>query len=182
MFQLTTADIEYALVANLLSKQRNLPFAHPEQDQLWWRDCFLRSPAGPGHCKSGSFGWVLAYRNSEIYNQAEIREDMLENADLGTTSDSAIVGHMYAKLGDCDELWSSLDGIFACVIVDEKTGNFCAARDPMGICSFYWGKGSDGSIWFSSELKSLQDNCETFELFPPVCLPPFISHLTSCHV
>lgn len=131
--------------------------------------------------KSGSLRWVLANRNSEIYNQAEIREDMLDNADLGTTSDSAIVGHMYAKLGDCDELWSSLDGIFACVIVDERTGEFCAARDPMGICSFYWGKGSDGSTWFSSELKSLQDNCESFELFPPVCLDcPFILRCLSC--
>lgn len=93
---------------------------------------------------------------------------MLDNADLGTTSDSAIVGHMYAKLGDCNELWNRLDGIFACVIVDGRTGHFVAARDAMGICSFYWGKGSDGSIWFASELKSLQENCETFEFFPPV--------------
>lgn len=111
-----------------------------------------------------SITWAL---NSEIYNQKEIRENLLDNADLGTTSDSAIVGHMYAKMGDCDELWNSLDGIFACVIVDDKTGHYIAARDPMGICSFYWGKGSDGSVWFSSELKALQDNCESFECFPP---------------
>ena len=110
----------------------------------------------------------MCCRNSEIYNQDEVRESMLGNADLGTTSDSAIVGHMYAKLGDCNELWNRLDGIFACVIVDRRTGHFCAARDPMGICSFYWGKGHDGSIWFASELKCLQDNCETFEFFPPV--------------
>mmetsp|Transcript_11273 Transcript_11273/g.33870 ORF Transcript_11273/g.33870 Transcript_11273/m.33870 type:complete len:620 (-) Transcript_11273:466-2325(-) len=112
----------------------------------------------------GDITWAL---NSEIYNQEEVRENMLDNADLGTTSDSAIVGHMYAKLGDCNELWNRLDGIFACVIVDGRTGHFVAARDAMGICSFYWGKGSDGSIWFASELKSLQENCETFEFFPP---------------
>ncbi len=97
-----------------------------------------------------------------------MRASVLEGVLIPTTSDSAIVGHMYAKMGDCEELWNSLDGIFACVIVDERTGHFCAARDPMGICSFYWGRGKDGSIWFASELKALQDNCETFEFFPPV--------------
>jgi asparagine synthetase B (glutamine-hydrolysing) len=87
---------------------------------------------------------------------------------------------MYAKMGDCDELWNSLDGIFACVIVDDKTGHYIAARDPMGICSFYWGKGSDGSVWFSSELKALQDNCESFECFPPVCSKlPCVKHCQS---
>lgn len=76
---------------------------------------------------------------------------------------------MYDKMGDSNELWSSLDGIFACVLFDERTGEFCAARDAMGICSFYWGKGKDGSLWFGSEMKALQDNCETFDFFPPVC-------------
>ena len=107
-------------------------------------------------------------RNSEIYNHEEVRAARLAGCRIKTTSDSAIVGYMYEKMGDCEELWNSLDGIFACVIVDERTGEFCAARDSMGICSFYWGRGADGSIWFASELKSLQDNCETFEFFPPV--------------
>lgn len=78
------------------------------------------------------------------------------------------------KLGDSDELWNSLDGIFACVLVDESTGEFIAARDPIGVCSFYWGKGKDGSTWFASEMKALQAHCETFDIFPPVWLP------TSC--
>lgn len=107
-------------------------------------------------------------RNSEIYNHEEVRAAQLAGCKIKTTSDSAIVGYLYEKMGDCEELWNSLDGIFACVIVDERTGHFCAARDAMGICSFYWGKGADGSIWFASELKALQDNCETFEYFPPV--------------
>lgn len=72
------------------------------------------------------------------------------------------------KLGDSDELWNSLDGIFACVLVDEATGDFVAARDPIGVCSFYWGKGRDGSTWFASEMKALQAHCETFDIFPPV--------------
>ena len=43
-----------------------------------------------------------------------------------------------------------------------------AARDPLGICSFYWGRGRDGSLWFASELKALEANCDSYEFFPPV--------------
>ena len=88
------------------------------------------------------------------------------------------------KLGDTNEIWNTLDGIFACVIVDEAKGEFIAARDPIGVCSFYWGRGKDGSTWFASEIKALQTNCETFDIFPPVslitCHPPslpaFVQH------
>ena len=72
------------------------------------------------------------------------------------------------KLGDTNEIWNALDGIFACVVVDEATGEFLAARDPIGVCSFYWGRGKDGSTWFSSEMKALQTHCQTFDIFPPV--------------
>ncbi len=88
--------------------------------------------------------------------------------DLHSKSDSAVPGYLYQKYGDTNELWNSLDGIFACVILDERTGYFCAARDPIGICSLYWGRGADGSYWFSSELKAIQTCCEHFDLFPPV--------------
>ncbi len=84
------------------------------------------------------------------------------------------------KLGDTNEIWNALDGIFACVIVDEAKGEFIAARDPIGVCSFYWGRGKDGSTWFASEMKALQTHCETFDIFPPVSLCP--SHLASHHL
>ena len=121
---------------------------------------------------------ALLHRNSEIYNHEALRKQHLAGVQIGTTSDSAIVGHMYTRMGDGDELWNSLDGIFACVILDERTGEFCAARDAMGVCSFYWGKGRDGSTWFASELKALQDNCETFECFPPVRKAVMHSHIS----
>lgn len=86
-------------------------------------------------------------------------------------SDSAIIGHLYEKLGDSNELWNCLDGIFACVVYDEKKGTFMAARDPIGICPLYWGRGADGSMWFSSEMKALQNVCVEFDIFPPVRPP-----------
>ena len=183
-------------------------------------------------------------RNSEIYNHEALRESKLAGVDLHSRSDSAVVGYLYQKYGDTNELWNrwvggwkplkgllpgvqlfvsatllckicghppggcakgnrrqrrrrrprgaplqvptavfpsphpppplppvpgrSLDGIFACVIWDERTGYFCAARDPIGICSLYWGRAADGSVWFASEMKALQSKCETIDCFPPV--------------
>ena len=83
-------------------------------------------------------------------------------------SDSAKPGHLYEKYGDDDKIWNALDGTFACVIWDERTGQFCAARDPIGICPMYWGKDKDGATWFASEMKALQHQCVSFEIFPPV--------------
>jgi asparagine synthetase B (glutamine-hydrolysing) len=106
--------------------------------------------------------------NSEIYNHQALREGELAGVDLHSRSDSAVVGYLYQKYGDTNQLWNSLDGIFACVIWDERTGYFCAARDPIGICSLYWGRGADGSVWFASEMKALQSKCTTIDCFPPV--------------
>lgn len=83
-------------------------------------------------------------------------------------SDSAKPGHLYEKYGDDDKIWNALDGTFACVIYDERTGDFCAARDPIGICPMYWGKDADGGTWFASEMKALHQQCVSFEIFPPV--------------
>jgi asparagine synthase (glutamine-hydrolysing) len=109
-----------------------------------------------------------ACRNSEIYNHQAIRDGALAGVAIPSKSDSAIVGYLYQKYGDTNELWNSLDGIFACVIWDERTGYHCAARDPIGICSLYWGKAADGSVWFASEMKALQSKCEDIDIFPPV--------------
>ena len=83
-------------------------------------------------------------------------------------SDSAKPGHLYEKYGDDDKIWNALDGTFACVIYDERTQQFCAARDPIGICPMYWGKDKNGATWFASEMKALQHQCVSFEIFPPV--------------
>ena len=124
--------------------------------------------AAPGTPLHSCFPRARACSNSEIYNHQALRDTKLAGVDLHSRSDSAVVGYLYQKYGDTNELWNSLDGIFACVIWDERTGYFCAARDPIGICSLYWGRGADGSVWFASEMKALQTKCETIECFPPV--------------
>ena len=109
-------------------------------------------------------------RNSEIYNHEEVQQQYLSGVSMvrNSKSDSAKPGHLYEKYGDDDKIWNALDGTFACVIWDERTQQFCAARDPIGICPMYWGKDKDGATWFASEMKALQHQCVSFEIFPPV--------------
>ena len=109
-------------------------------------------------------------RNSEIYNHEDVQQQYLPGVSMvrNSKSDSAKPGHLYEKYGDDDKIWNALDGTFACVIWDERTQQFCAARDPIGICPMYWGKDKDGATWFASEMKALQHQCVSFEIFPPV--------------
>ncbi|CAI0399956.1 unnamed protein product [Linum tenue] len=60
-----------------------------------------------------------------------------------------------------------LDGMFSFVLLDTRDNSFIVARDAVGITSLYIGWGLDGSIWISSELKGLNDDCEHFQCFPP---------------
>lgn len=111
-------------------------------------------------------------RNSEIYNHREQRTNELAGAPFQSTSDSELLGHWYRKEGEVtNEVLDSFDGIFACVLSDESTGDFVVARDAMGICPLYWGTGADGSMWFASEMKALVGVCENFDIFPPVRAP-----------
>ena len=104
---------------------------------------------------------------------------MQRSVPLASAPPEQCLSCIVQKLGDTNEIWNALDGIFACVIVDEAKGEFIAARDPIGVCSFYWGRGKDGSTWFASEMKALQSHCETFDIFPPVSVPIFALRSTA---
>ena len=124
----------------------------------------------------------LQCRNSEIYNHEQVQQQMLPGISMvrDSKSDSAKPGHLYEKYGDDDKIWNALDGTFACVIYDERTQQFCAARDPIGICPMYWGKDKNGAIWFASEMKALQHQCVSFEIFPPVSMLLHVRPFTAC--
>ena len=117
-----------------------------------------------------SICYAVICSNSEIYNHEDVQQQYLSGVSMvrDSKSDSAKPGHLYEKYGDDDKIWNALDGTFACVIYDERTQQFCAARDPIGICPMYWGKDANGATWFASEMKALQHQCASFEIFPPV--------------
>lgn len=62
-----------------------------------------------------------------------------------------------------------LDGMFSFVLYDKAQDRTIAARDPIGVTSFYQGWSSDkpGATFFASELKCLQSVCDKIVAFPP---------------
>lgn len=62
-----------------------------------------------------------------------------------------------------------LDGMFSWVLFDAKEDRVIAARDPIGVTSFYqgWSSQTPGAVYFASELKSLHPVCDKIIAFPP---------------
>jgi asparagine synthase (glutamine-hydrolysing) len=62
-----------------------------------------------------------------------------------------------------------LDGMFSFVLYDKKLDRTIAARDPIGITSFYqgWSSKEPSATYFGSELKCLFPVCDKIEAFPP---------------
>jgi len=105
--------------------------------------------------------WMV--HNGEIYNHEALRKGILSDHTFRTTSDSEVIVHLYEKFGY--DFCEHLDGMFVFVVVDGD--DFIAARDPLGIKPLYYGIDERGRIYFSSEMKSLADQCKTFSTFPP---------------
>lgn len=104
--------------------------------------------------------WVS---NSEIYNADELI------AELGVTpacaADSKAIGPVLQRYGA--EGFGRLDGQYAIVHVDPRSGHWLAGRDHMGICPMYVGWHENGTIWFASEMKALVEDCARVELVEP---------------
>jgi len=103
--------------------------------------------------------------NGEIYNHEELEKGLEREHRFATRSDCEVIVHLYEERGA--DFVGDLDGVFAFVLADESTGEFIAARDPIGVVPLYWGWGRDGSVWFASEMKALAEVCPRFEQFPP---------------
>jgi len=110
-------------------------------------------------------GTKTAYmvHNGEIYNHQELRDGVLKAHTFRTKSDSEVIVHLYEEFGY--DFCNRLDGDWAFVVVDGD--DFIAGRDPMGVKPLYYGLDERGRIYFSSEMKSISDQCKTFSTFPP---------------
>ncbi len=110
-------------------------------------------------------GAVALTVNGEIYNHHSLREGLREEHRFATESDCEIILHLFEERGS--EAVADLDGVFAFVLSDERSGAVLAARDPIGVVPLYWGRDAMGAVWFASEMKALTDHCTRFEPFPP---------------
>lgn len=111
------------------------------------------------------YGGSMSVCNGEIYGFRTIKDELIRDGyTFKSESDCEIILPMYEKYGV--EMFSKLDAEFALIIYDVKSGQFIAARDPIGIRPLFWGK-SGSDVVFASEAKNLCGICEKVYPFPP---------------
>ena len=107
---------------------------------------------------------LILAANGEIYNHRELRKQTSDFA-YQTGSDCEVILALYQDKGV--NFVDELNGIFAFVLYDADKNTFFAARDHMGIIPLYMGWDANGTLYFASELKSLEGVCTKIEVFPP---------------
>lgn len=104
--------------------------------------------------------------NGEIYGFEELKKDLIAKGyTFVSHSDCEILLPLYQEYGV--EMFAKLDAEFALVIYDNNTGEYIAARDPIGIRPLYYGYDENGAIMFASEPKNLVSLTEEIRPFPP---------------
>lgn len=112
-------------------------------------------------------GTIALAVNGEIYNHRILRKHLKKPYNFKTHSDCEVIIPLYQDY-DLDAP-NKLDGMFSFVLYDKEQDRTIAARDPIGITSFYFGRSSKtpGAVFFASELKALAPVCDKIEAFPP---------------
>lgn len=112
-----------------------------------------------------SLGSSYVVCNGEIYGFERLRKALSAKYTFKSDSDCEILLPMYREYGA--KMFAMLDAEFALIIYDGNTGEYIAARDPIGIRPLYYGYSDDGVIVFASEAKNLVGLCKKVMPFPP---------------
>ena len=105
--------------------------------------------------------------NGEIYGYEKLKEQLSEKYTFQSGSDCEVLLPLYREYGV--DMFQMLDAEFALILYDGVSGQFIAARDPIGIRPLYYGYDAQGVIVFASEPKNLVGLCEKILPFPPGC-------------
>ena len=120
------------------------------------------TPAGMQPFRLGN-SYVVC--NGEIYGFEKLKKALSEKYTFESDSDCEILLPMYQEYGT--GMFAMLDAEFACIIYDGETGEFIAARDPIGIRPLYYGYDENDAIVFASEAKNLTGLTDKIMPFPP---------------
>lgn len=103
--------------------------------------------------------------NGEIYGFEKIKEMLSAKYTFVSESDCEILLPMYQEYGT--DMFKMLDAEYAMILYDGETGEYIAARDPIGIRPLYYGYDEAGTILFASEAKNLVGIADKIMPFPP---------------
>lgn len=97
-------------------------------------------------------GSIWTVFNGEIYNFAELRQDLVARHQFRSRSDTEVLLHLYEEHGSA--MVDRLDGMFAFAIWDQPKNRLLLARDPFGIKPLYVAFDQQRLV-FGSEIKPL---------------------------
>lgn len=104
--------------------------------------------------------------NGEIYGFRKLKDELeAKGYSFGSGSDCELLGYMYREYGT--DMFVRLDAEYAMILCDVKSGEYIAARDPIGIRPLYYGKTKKGNYVFASEPKNLTELADKIMPFPP---------------
>ena len=83
--------------------------------------------------------------NGEIYGFEKIKEELSDRYSFASDSDCEILLPLYKEYGT--DMFAMLDAEFACILYDGDTGEYIAARDPIGIRPLYYGYDEKGRAY-----------------------------------
>lgn len=109
---------------------------------------------------------IMLVCNGEIYGFRPMKEKLKEKGyRFISDSDCEILPALYKEYGT--DMFGMLDAEYALVLYDAVTGEYIAARDPIGIRPLYYGRTPEGTMVFASEPKNLVKLTGRIMPFPP---------------
>ena len=132
------------------------PLVSPAKDTAMCTRRLRIVDARQGAQPQASFdGRLLVSFNGEIYNHAELRQELEKlGIPFRTHNDTEVLANALQVWGA--QALKRLVGMYAFVAVDTATGEFLAARDPFGVKPLYLIQ-SGARFLFCSEIKPLLD-------------------------
>lgn len=115
----------------------------------------------------GSNGEFVYASNGETYNYPEIRQKYGKEYNFIGFSDGEGMGCLYQHYNGDVKFLEEMEGMWGLIFYNIKNNTFLIARDHIGIIPIYYGQGSNGEKYISSELKAIHDQCEWVEILLP---------------
>jgi asparagine synthase (glutamine-hydrolysing) len=128
-----------------ISRDKHIAFGHR---RLSFLDL---SEQGKQPMKDNS-GKIVITLNGEIYNFLQLKEELRNDYDFKTNTDTEVILAGYQKWGI--EVVNKLKGMFAFALLDEEKQKLFLVRDRFGIKPLYYTI-QDSKLLFASELKAI---------------------------